>query len=132
MATLYKTDEAAQGIGRKTLYLDCRVVTYAAPVLIDADVIEMVPIFAGETVVSVEVLVTDLDTGSPAMVFDVGDGDLVDRYIDGSTAAQAGGLAKHTQGCPFSYSEADTIDFLVDVVAATSVIGTIVMTVLVK
>jgi hypothetical protein len=50
----------------------------------------MVQVFAGETVHDVKVKSSDLDGGA-ALVYDVGDGDDVDRYIDGSTVGQAGG-----------------------------------------
>jgi len=47
------------------------------------------------------VIVDDLDTGTPAIVFDAGGindaGDDIDQdYISGSTAAQAGGVARAT------------------------------------
>lgn len=133
MATTYTTDDAAQKLGRKTLYLDHRTVVFTNPVFIIADVVEMVPVFKDEQVVSVEVLVTDLDTnGSPLMTFDVGDGDDVDRFIVASTVARTGGIAKHTVGCPYSYSEDDTIDFKVKAAPATGVVGTVTMSVLVK
>lgn len=132
MATLRKTDAALLGLGQKTLHLDCRIVIYDSPIFVANDVVEMVPIYADETVIAVSVLVTDLDTDStPAITFDVGDGDNVDRYIDGSTVAQTGGLAKHTLGCPFVYTVADTIDFKVITAPDVGVIGTVTMTVLV-
>ncbi len=56
-----------------------------------ADVYQMVQIFAGETVHDVKVKSSDLDAGT-ALVFDVGDDGDVDRYIDGSTIGQAGGV----------------------------------------
>jgi len=54
------------------------------------DVIQMVDVFAGETVHNVVIKTGDLDTGT-ALVLDVGDGSDADYYIDGSTIGQAGG-----------------------------------------
>jgi hypothetical protein len=51
----------------------------------------MVQVFAGETVHDVKIKSSDLDGGAE-LIYDVGDGDDVDRYIDGSTIGQAGGV----------------------------------------
>ena len=95
------------------------------------DVIEMVPVYAGETVVGVSLAATDLDTnGAPAIVMDVGDGDDVDFYIDGSTAGQAGGGTVMTApkvGFPKTYAADDTIDIRLDVAAATAAAGTVTL-----
>tara|TARA_Y100000310_G_C20547182_1_gene746168 strand:- start:267 stop:668 length:402 start_codon:yes stop_codon:yes gene_type:complete len=132
MATTRKTDQAAQGVGRKTLYIDFRTVTYTAPVFVVNDVVEMLPVFAGETVLSVELRSDDLDTnGTPLITLDVGDGADVDRYIDGSTIAQGGGYAKATLGIPYTYSVADTVDILVAAAPATGAAGDLTLTILV-
>ena len=55
------------------------------------DVYEMVQVFAGETVHDIKITSSDLDTGTE-LVLDVGDGTDTDRYIDGSTIGQAGGV----------------------------------------
>lgn len=98
------------------------------------DVIQMIPVAPGERVVDLQLICEDLDTGTPAIVLDVGDGDDTDRYIDGSTAAQAGGVTRMGSGIDTDaeaiaynklYTVADTIDVLVQVAAATPAAGTI-------
>ena len=131
--TVYSSDEAARGIGRKTIYLDHRSVVYSAPALVTGDVLKMVPVFAGEQVLSVELKSADLDTnGSPTLALNVGDGSDVDRYIAASTIGRAGGLAKHTAGCPQAYTADDTIDIQVGTGAATGAVGNITLSILVK
>ena len=80
-----------------------------------ADIVQMVDVFAGETVHDIKMVVTDLDTNaSPAIVLDVGDGSDPDYYIDGSTAGQAGGSDElDANVAPKVYSADDTIDITV-------------------
>ena len=80
-----------------------------------ADIVQMVDVFAGETVHDIKMVVTDLDTNaSPAIVLDVGDGSDPDYYIDGSTAGQAGGNDElDANVAPKVYSADDTIDITV-------------------
>jgi len=80
-----------------------------------ADIVQMVDVFAGETVHDIKMVVTDLDTnGSPSIVLDVGDGSDPDYYIDGSTAGQAGGSDElDANVAPKVYSADDTIDITV-------------------
>jgi hypothetical protein len=88
-----------------------------------SDVYQMVDVFAGETVHNVKVKSSDLDTnGSPALVFDIGDGGDVDRYIDGSTVGQAG-TSDHedANNAPYTYSSDDTVDILCTVAPGTDV-----------
>jgi hypothetical protein len=100
------------------------------------DVIEMVPVYAGETVIGVILHSTDVDTNvSPAIVMDVGDGSDVDGYIDGATVGQTGGgtvMSAPAVGYgPKTYTADDTIDIRLDVAAATAATGTVTLTVLV-
>tara|TARA_A100001391_G_scaffold192255_1_gene166353 strand:- start:5429 stop:5836 length:408 start_codon:yes stop_codon:yes gene_type:complete len=89
------------------------------------DVIQMVDVFAGETVHDVVLKVDDLDTGT-ALVLDVGDGGDPDRIIDGSTSGQAGGVDKTDAAfAPYEYSSDDTIDILVQVAPGGGGTGTI-------
>lgn len=89
------------------------------------DVIQMVDVFAGETVHDVVLKVDDLDTGT-TLVLDVGDGGDTDRIIDGSTSGQAGGVDKTDAAFgPHTYSADDTIDILVQVGPAGGGTGTI-------
>lgn len=87
-----------------------------------SDVFQMIPVFAGERVVSIALRTSDLDSGTPAIVLDVGDGDDVDRYIDGSTIGQTGGAAYGFSVAASAaaaaaldkvYTAEDTIDVLV-------------------
>jgi len=74
------------------------------------DVIQMVDVFAGETVHNVVIKTGDLDTGT-ALVLDVGDGSDTDYYIDGSTIGQAGGTdTLDANTAPKTYTADDTID----------------------
>ena len=77
------------------------------------DVVQMVDVFAGETVHDIKITTADLDTGT-ALVLDVGDGSDTDYYIDGSTIGQAGGSDEQDANvAPNVYSADDTIDVLV-------------------
>lgn len=99
------------------------------------DVIQMIPVFAGEKVLEVFLNSPDLDTnGSPAIVLDVGDGDTVDRYIDGSTVGQAGGKDRADAAYhPYEYAADDTIDIKVAVGPGTgATTGTIELVALIS
>lgn len=79
------------------------------------DVIQMVDVFAGETVHNIVIKTGDLDTGT-ALVLDVGDGSDTDYYIDGSTIGQAGGTdTLDANTAPKTYTADDTIDVLAQV-----------------
>ena len=79
------------------------------------DVIQMVDVFAGETVHNIVIKTGDLDTGT-ALVLDVGDGSDADCYIDGSTIGQAGGTdTLDANTAPKTYTADDTIDVLAQV-----------------
>lgn len=110
------------GPGGGVVYIREAVYTLTAA-LAGADIVQMVPVAAGERVVGLDLIVEDLDTaGSPAIVLDVGDGDDVDRYIDGSTKGQTGGISVYGEGIASDaaaiainklYTAADTIDVTV-------------------
>lgn len=98
-----------------------REVTFTVATALSADdVIEMIPVYAGEQVVGVDLITEDLDTnGSPTIVLDVGDGGDSDRYIDGATVGQAGGAVSQTVPTAYTYTATDTIDVTAQVGAAT-------------
>lgn len=98
-----------------------RTATYSlAAALVVDDVIQAIPVFAGETVLNVEVRSADLDTnGTPAITLDVGDGDDDDRYLAADTVAQAGGRVVCGLVLPYTYTADDTIDVHVDTAPAT-------------
>jgi len=86
-----------------------------------ADVYQMVDIFAGETLHDIKIKSSDLDTGS-GLVLDVGDGSDSDRFIDGSTIGQAGGIDHEDANlAPIAYSADDTIDITCQVAPAGDV-----------
>ena len=107
--------------------------------LAGADIVQMVDVFAGETVVGVMLTTTDLDTGgSPAIVLDVGYGGAAAALIDGSTIGQAGGTASSfaignathgsTATAPVAFTADDTIDVLVQTAPGTgATTGTITL-----
>lgn len=101
------------------------------------DVIQMIPVASGTTVVDLLVAITDVDSGgSPAHTFDVGDGGDPDRFIDGSTKGQTGGVARigdsvaaavTDDALGFTYTADDTIDITVIDAAATKAAGVVRM-----
>lgn len=132
MAT-FNTDLAVSnsgftGPGGGVVFVREAVYTLTAALALN-DVIQMIPVAAGERVVDLQLISEDLDTnGTPAIVLDVGDGDDTDRYIDGSTIGQTGGMARLGQGVATDaaaiainrlYAAADTIDVLVQAAPAT-------------
>jgi hypothetical protein len=135
MASTLTSDAVASGVqARAHLHEHTIVAKYTvAAALVLNDVIQMVKIPAGAKIVDLTLSCTDLDTnGTPAIVLDVGDGSDTDRFIDGSTIGQAGGIARLDQhgGHGYAYSAEDTIDVLVQVAPATGATsGTITLTV---
>lgn len=144
MATVQST-KVASGVQQREPHSGVVAVfaTYAVPATGDGsaagDFIEMVKIPKGATVLEVILASEDLDTnGTPTITLDVGDGDDVDRYIDGSTIGQTGGVARlgsgvaaaAVDGCRYTYTADDTIDVKIVDVAATKAAGNIQLTVL--
>lgn len=137
MATTYNTAKTADSVTRR---LGLGLVSVTAEfdmagsiALAVNDVIEMVKVPKGVTVLDVTISSDDLDTGSPAIVLDVGDGDDTARFIDGSTIAQGGGVSRLTEhaGHGYEYLTDDTIDIHIETVAATpTTVGTLACTVL--
>ncbi len=79
------------------------------------DVIQMVDVFAGETVHDVKLKTGDFDTGT-AIVLGVGDGSDTDKYIAASTVGQAGGSDdQEVNLAPTVYAADDTVDIIVEV-----------------
>lgn len=98
------------------------------------DVIQMVKVPQGATILNVILAATDLDTGgSPAIALTVGDGSDADRFITSSTVGQAGGIASlnAAAGAGYKYTATDTIDVTVATGPATGATsGTVTLTVL--
>ena len=99
------------------------------------DVIQMVHVPDGATVVSTVLGTDDLDTnGSPTIVLDVGDDGDTDRFVDGATVGQAGGITDTSDmamtGFGYTYTADNTIDVLVQAAPATGATsGTITLAV---
>lgn len=98
------------------------------------DVIQMVKIPSGATVLDTILSCNDLDTGgAPTITLSVGDGGSTARYLSASTIGQTGGLA-HTAthgGHGYAYTADDTIDVLVAAAPATgATTGTVALTVI--
>jgi len=96
------------------------------------DVIQMVKIPAGATVLDVIVVSDDVDTnGVPAVTYDVGDGVAPAYYMSGSAIGQVGGIGRMDAvgAHPKTYAAEDTIDITVSAAPATAaVVGNISLT----
>lgn len=94
-----------------------------------ADVIQMINVFKGETVLGVVCTSADLDSGT-TVTFDIGDDGDDDYFVDGSTIAQAGGtvssLATATVA-PRAYTADNTLDILVKT-GPTNQLGDVTLT----
>jgi hypothetical protein len=101
--------------------------------LVVDDVIQAIPVFAGETVLQVEVRVPELDTGADAILLDVGDGADDDRFLAADTVGQAGGLVSCGLVLPYQYAADDTVDVSVNTAPGTGATsGTITVTALIQ
>lgn len=90
------------------------------------DVIKMIPVYAGEEVVGLDLISEDLDTnGTPTIELAVGDSVDEDRFIVGSDVGQAGGRAVLGAGItgtpqfPFVYTANDNLQVKVTAAPAT-------------
>lgn len=102
------------------------------------DVIQMVKAPKGATIIEVIVAITDVETDAGVTHrFDVGDGGDVDRFIDGSSAGNTGGIARLGDGVAaavvdnahgFTYTEDDTIDILIVAASTAKAAGVVKLT----
>lgn len=140
MASTYTADKVASTVmSRSGTDITAVYSTYEASVaLVIDDIIQMVKVPAGATVLDVRLTVDDLDSGS-GLVLDVGDGDDDDRYILGTTIGQGGGTVRLGSGITGStaatnslhtYSAEDTIDIHVDTAPAGGGTGTLTLMVI--
>lgn len=110
--------------------LEVRTSMYEAAAVAQAEVIEMIQMFRGETVYEV---VLDFDNLSANTSVSVGDGGSAARYI-GTTTTTSAGIARITTaadvGRGYAYTADDTID--VTVVGSGAITGTIRVTVYFK
>ena len=145
MATV-TSNKVADTVTRRTQHegLTSVVASYTIPATGDGtaanDIIQMVKVPKGAVILDLKVAITDVDTNAtPTHVFDVGDGDDVDRFIDGSTKGQGGGLAVLGDSVAaavidnalgYAYTADDTIDVKVVTASATKAAGVLVMSVI--
>lgn len=136
MASTFTSDAVASTVQPRAGLGVCSITASyeISAALVVNDVIQMVKVPAGATVLNVILQTDDLDTnGSPAIVLDVGDGTNTDLYIDGSTIGQAGGIEYMNVNTALgnTYTSEDTIDILVQVAPATGATsGTLTLTVI--
>ena len=143
MATTYQSTDVTTGYGvsaRSGIGIVSRTKTHTNTVAyVVNDVIEMIKIPKGATVLDVKLASDDIDGGSN-LTLSVGDGSVVDRYIKDSTVGQAGGVAVYGSGVSgamgnavnlgYTYTADDTIDVKVTTAPASDGIGSITLTVL--
>ena len=122
MASLFTTDMTASGVqARANSGETCVSGTYELlAALVVSDVIQMVKIPKGAKILEVILSTDDLDT-STGLVLDVGDGSVTDRFIDGSTIGQTGGVDRLNEvgGHLYEYTAEDTIDVIVQTAPTT-------------
>lgn len=133
MAT-YQSDMVANGYQARWLPSGVQAVTVefdATTALVLDDIIEMVNVAAGTTVLDVLLSTEDLDSGA-GLLLDVGDGDDDDRYLAADDVGQAGGVARMDLhgGHGHRYTSDDTIDIHVDTAPAGDGTGVLRLTVL--
>lgn len=91
------------------------------------DVIQMVPVPKGASIVDVETAFTP-GAGGPVLTWLVGDGNTTNRY-NASTSATVATQLRSTGGLGYSYSAEDTIDIVVGAVGSATAAGSIRLTV---
>lgn len=141
MASTFIAAKAATGIqARSDVGLVAAFSTYElTAALVINDVIQMLKVPLGATILDVKLAVDDIDSnGSPVVILAVGDGNVVDRFIKGSTIGQTGGSAVIGSGVTaataadafnYTYTADDTIDVKCTTAPATGTTGTITLSV---
>lgn len=140
MATTYSDVKVASTYQARAGIDICSVwcIYEAAVALVIDDIIQMVKVPLGATILDIILSVDDMDGGS-ALVLDVGDGNDDDRYILGTTIGQGGGTVRLGQGITgaaaanalnYTYTAEDTIDVHVDTAPASVGTGTIALAVI--
>lgn len=111
--------------------LKAAVVEYTVAAALQAsDVIVGPTLQKGSVVLDVILVTTDLDTGTPAILLDVGPASDPDGIIDGSTVGQAGGLARG-EAAPITLTANESINVTVATGPATGATsGAVSLTVL--
>ena len=97
----------------------CDVATYECSSTAADSILNMVNVAAGVTVLDCKIIFDALGT----VTVDVGDGDLVDRFMDGVSVSSAGvSYSTNEVAFPRTYTTADTIDIKILGNAATGTI----------
>ncbi len=115
-----------QGFARTMKCLGSDIALVAADLALNATVgLFVVP--KGFVLTSLSVVVPDLDTGSAALVFAIGDAVDDDRFITGATTGQAGGTntTLAASGLNYEFTEDTEIVWKTTTAAATAAAGTI-------
>ncbi len=115
-----------QGFARTMKCLGSDIALVAADLALNATVgLFVVP--KGFVLTSLSVVVPDLDTGTPALVFAIGDAVDDDRFITGATTGQAGGTntTLAASGLNYEFTEDTEIVWKTTTAAATAAAGTI-------
>jgi hypothetical protein len=139
MATTYSADKVAATVqSRAGIGMEAVFETFEASVaLIINDVIQMVKVPVGATILEILLGVDDLDSGTD-VTLSVGDGSDVDRFIEAATIGQGGGVVRLGQGVTgaaaagcmnYEYTAEDTIDIKV-IAAPTGGTGTLKLAVI--
>lgn len=134
----FSTRQAKQGIHERRCLCTFTIGTDNSATLANGDVLQMCKIPAGARIVDLKLYVTDMDTnGTPTLLLDVGDGDDVDRFIDGTNIGQAGGNTSIGNGISAAnifanpvfktYTVEDTIDVLLATGPATAATSGFIM-----
>lgn len=140
MASLLKSALVGTGLAARVTHTGVitRIATYefltGTPNVVN-DVIQMVPVPIGATVLNVELACNILGAST---ILAVGDGDQVDRFIKGSDVSILGGTARLGAGQTaatqltaygYKYAADDTIDVKVTTASTASGLGKIQLTV---
>ena len=138
--TAFNARQAKGGIGfiRRVTGL-FTIGTDNSATLANSDVLQMVKMPAGAKIIDMHLACTDLDTWANSITLDIGDGDDIDRFYDGSTLGQAGGhfgtSAQARLGanisaanffanaCNKTFTSADTIDITILTVGTAATTG---------
>lgn len=135
-ATTFTSSQAASTVNPRTcengICAECGSYEITAALVIN-DVIQMVRVPAGAYIQDIQLQTDDLDTAGPAIVLDVGDGSVTDRFIDACLSAQVAAndvtcRINQMDGLNYNYAAEDTLDVLVATAPTTGATsGTIVL-----
>ena len=140
MATTYSASKVATTVmARAGIEITSVFSTYEAAVaLVINDVIKMIKVPKGATILELVCAVDDLDTGT-TITLDVGDGTTANRFIAADTTARSGGLFRFGSGISgaaaanclnYTYTADDVLQFKVHAAPTGGGTGTMSMNVI--